>query len=123
MKIKETVLEPMVSHLLLLCKQELEIDELPPISLINEPCIKSGDKSSFGEFDGKSIKVVSMGRHPMDVMRTLAHELTHWKQRVEGQEMDGSDGSPAENQANAIAGIIMRRFAERYPESFISSLP
>jgi hypothetical protein len=123
MKIKEALLEPMVTHLLQLCKQVLELDELPPISLINEPAIKSGEKMSFGEFDGKSIKVVSKDRHPIDVMRTLAHELTHWKQRLEGQDLDGSDGSPTENQANAVAGIIMRRFGEKYPEYFMDSLP
>jgi hypothetical protein len=38
-------------------------------------------------------------------------------------EMSGEDGSEAENQANSIAGIIMRRFGERYPDYFINSLP
>ena len=124
MKIREAIQEPMVSHLLQLCKRELELDELPPINLIDDDTsIKSGDKRSFGEFDGDTIKVVSKGRHPMDVMRTLAHELTHWKQRIEGQEMDGEDGSETENQANSAAGIIMRRFAEKYPGYFIDSLP
>ena len=124
MKIKETVLEPMVSHLLELCKEELQLNELPFIALMGEvPSIKSGDKTSFGEFDGETIKVITAGRHPMDVMRTLAHELVHWKQRVNGQEMDGSDGSETENQANSVAGIIMRRFGEKYPEYFMNSLP
>jgi len=124
MKIKEAIQESMMSHLLQLCKQELELDELPPISLIDDaPAIKSGDKNSFGEFDGSTINVVTTGRHPLDVMRTLAHELSHWKQRLEGQEMDGEDGSDTENQANALAGIIMRRFGEKYPEYFINSLP
>ncbi len=124
MKIREAVLEPAISHLLQLCQQELELDELPSINLIDdEPFIESGDKKSFGEFNGDAIKVITKGRHPMDVMRTLAHELTHWKQRVEGQEMDGADGSETENQANSVAGVIMRRFGERYPEYFIDSLP
>jgi len=123
MKIREAVQESMITHLLQLCKQELELDELPPINIIdNAPSIKSGNKRSFGEFDG-TIKVVSKDRHPLDVMRTLAHELSHWKQRLEGQEMDGEDGSDTENQANALAGSIMRRFGERYPEYFINSLP
>ena len=63
------------------------------------------------------------GRHLVDISRTLAHELVHWKQRIEGQELDGSDGSETENQANAIAGIIMRRFGQRYPEYFLEALP
>jgi hypothetical protein len=124
MKIRETMLEPMVSHLLELCKQELEIDELPKIRLIsNVPALKSGEKTSFGEFNGHDIKVITTNRHPIDVLRTLAHELVHWKQQLEQHDMDGADGSDTENAANSIAGIIMRRFGEKYPESFVSSMP
>jgi hypothetical protein len=123
MKIKEAVLEPAISHLIRLSQQELGINELPRIQLIDKPFIQSGEKKSFGEFNGNSIKVVTQGRHPMDVMRTLAHELTHWKQRLDGQKMDGSDGSDIENEANSTAGVIMRKFAEKYPESFMSSIP
>jgi hypothetical protein len=123
MKIKEAVLEPAMSHLIHLCQQELGISELPHIQLIDKPFIQSGEKKSFGEFNGNSIKVVTQGRHPMDVFRTLSHELTHWKQRLDGQEMDGSDGSDTENEANSTAGVIMRRFAEKYPDCFMSSIP
>jgi hypothetical protein len=56
-------------------------------------------------------------------MRTLAHELVHWKQRESGLELDGSDGSETEDQANAVAGVIMRKFGKMYPEYFVNSLP
>lgn len=120
MKLREVLLQHMVTHLLELCKQELQLDSVPEIQLINEPTVGGG--TSFGEFDG-NIKVATLGRHPMDVMRTLAHELVHWKQAVIGAEMDGSDGSTTENDANAIAGVIMRKFGKMYPEYFIQSLP
>jgi hypothetical protein len=124
MKIRETILEPMITHLLNLCKQELGISELPTVRMISDdPAIKSGDKMSFGQFDGQTIEVITTGRHPVDIFRTLAHELTHWKQKLSGQEMDGEDGSDIENEANAQAGVIMRKFGEKYPECFTSSLP
>jgi hypothetical protein len=122
MKLREFVQEHMITHLLQLCKRELEIDELPPISILKDDT-STGGGTSFGQFTEDGIKVVSAGRHPMDVMRTLAHELVHWKQRVEGMELDGSDGSETENQANAVAGIIMRKFGQMYPEYFLNSLP
>jgi hypothetical protein len=122
MKIKEAVAQPMITHLLRLCKAELKIDELPEIQLLDtEPTVGSG--TAFGEFDGNSIRVVTTDRHPMDVARTLAHELVHWKQMIDGDELDGSDGSNTENEANAIAGVIMRRFAKIYPEYFLQSIP
>lgn len=120
MKIKEVMLENMITHLLLLCKRELDLQDLPRIELVDKDTVGGG--KSFGEFDG-NIRVVVKGRHPMDVMRTLAHELVHWKQRTENMELDGSDGSETENQANSIAGVIMRKFGQMYPEYFIQSLP
>jgi len=122
MKLREFVNEHMITHLLQLCKAELGIDELPPIELIDdEPTVGGG--TAFGDFNGESIRVVTMGRHPMDVMRTLAHELVHWKQLIDGDELDGSDGSPIENEANAVAGAIMRKFGKMYPDYFLKVMP
>lgn len=123
MKIQEAINQSMVDHLIELCKHELEIEDLPEIKLIDVPFLNGGGKKSFGMFDGNIIMVATRDRHPMDIMRTLSHELVHWKQTVEGFHMDGSDGSESENQANAVAGIIMRRFGEKYPTYFINSLP
>jgi len=117
MKPSEILLETMVTQLLKMCKQELGLDHLPKIQLINnEPAVGGGH--SFGEFTDIGIQVVTANRHPMDVMRTIAHELVHYKQRLNGEEMDGSDGSTTENDANAIAGLIMRRFGKEHPECF-----
>ena len=122
MKLREFVQEHMVTHLLQLCKAELKLTELPEIIMLDTETTTGGG-TSFGQFTNDGIKVVTAGRHPMDVMRTLAHELVHWKQRVEGMELDGSDGSKTENDANAIAGVIMRKFGQMYPEYFLNTLP
>lgn len=116
MKLNEVLLEGMLDNFFDMCKEELEIDELPPIKFVSDEPTVAG--TSFGVFTDGGLHVVTMNRHPMDVMRTLAHELVHWKQRSNGQEMDGSDGSETENQANAIAGVIMRRFGKEHPECF-----
>jgi len=122
MKLKEVLLENMVTQLVQLCKRELDINQLPPIKLLHNSD-STGGGISFGQFEDNTISVVTKDRHPMDVMRTLTHELVHWKQRIDGQVMDGSDGSDTENQANAVAGIIMRKFGQMYPDYFINSLP
>ena len=119
MKLREAVLENIMDSFLKLCRAELELYQLPPIILLDEPFIQSGNKKSFGVFDGKSIKVIIQDRHPIDVMRTLAHELVHWKQQLAGHELDGGDGSDTENTANAVAGLIMRKFSTLNPECFV----
>lgn len=123
MKIRETIQEHMFAHILALCQIELELDNLPEIEFVDTPYIENGNKRSFGEFDGQRIRIVTRSRHIIDINRTISHELTHWKQMTMGMDMDGGDGSETENQANAIAGIVLRRFAEKYPDYFINSLP
>jgi hypothetical protein len=121
MRILETVQPHMLTHLLRLCKQELDIEDLPPINFVEDSTVGGG--TSFGEFTDNGIDVVTVGRHQMDICRTLAHELVHWKQRISGQELDGSDGSETENEANAVAGVILRKFGHMYPQYFVDILP
>jgi hypothetical protein len=53
----------------------------------------------------------------------LAHELVHHKQNLEGRlkdaVKDGEDGSPIENEANAKAGEIVRRYGKLNPSIYI----
>ena len=65
------------------------------------------------------IWVLRGDRVPADWYRTLAHELVHWRQRELGQEMDGSDGSDLENQANATAGVLLREWGRRYDSIYV----
>ena len=56
----------------------------------------------------------------MDILRTLAHEFVHYKQHIEkGTRHKGYQaGSPTENQANAKAGELMRKYEQLHPELF-----
>lgn len=78
---------------------------------------------TFGYFDidDKTITVSYANRHQMDVMRTLAHELVHLVQRESKDDLDGDDGSRDENEANSVAGILMRKWANRKPHLFSES--
>jgi hypothetical protein len=101
--------------------QHLGLQRLPQIRLVKN-AEWSAKNNSFGRYDPetKSLILVTANRHIVDVLRTLAHELTHAAQDQRG-ELDmhsGKTGSQEENQANAEAGIIMRQFAEQYPEYF-----
>ena len=120
MKIKEILLQSMLTHLLQLCKQELNLADFPNITFVDDPVLGSG--TSFGEFDG-DIRVATKDRHPIDIARTLAHEIIHWKQSTLGLDLDGTTGSTTENDANAIAGVILRKFGKLYPEYFLQILP
>lgn len=93
-------------------KKYLDLKEVPYIETISGA--ESREMKSFGCWDGQKIKLNVADRHPMDVMRTLAHELVHHAKN----HCDGSDGSDDENEANAVAGVIMRKFAKANPDLF-----
>lgn len=81
------------------------------------------DKSFGGYHPGeKTIYIVTKNRHPVDVFRTLAHELVHYKQDLDGRIKDvakeGATGSPIEDEANYMAGRILRWWAKENPNHF-----
>jgi hypothetical protein len=39
-------------------------------------------------------------------------------QNLNGNELNGKDGSETENEANAMAGVLMREFGRENPEIF-----
>jgi hypothetical protein len=96
----------------------LKLDKLPRISV--HKTIETGDQPSFGGYNPEdgTIQLALKDRHPADVLRTLAHELVHFKQDQQGEldEQSGATGSNEENEANTKAGIIMRYFNKRFPQ-------
>jgi hypothetical protein len=99
--------------------KELGLKSLPK-SIKFEGDDYSAQHLTFGTYNPSTdeIVVVKGQRHPIDVLRTLAHELVHHKQREDGQELNGEDGSNTENEANAKAGELMRKFRTARPEIF-----
>ena len=98
---------------------ELQLDELPNIDLQdgNEISVKH---KSFGGYGNKHITVTLSNRHIMDVCRTIAHELVHYRQDMNNEltHDSGNDGSLHENEANALAAVVMRKWGKMHPNLF-----
>jgi hypothetical protein len=105
------------------CVAELEIEQMPQVRLRKDPQWPVRHKT-FGRYNNneKMLEVAWGQRHIMDVLRTVAHELTHKHQHERDGERMGPDagetGSPWENEANARAGVLMRDYAKLHPEYF-----
>lgn len=117
---KDTI-ETQLQNFIKFCAKQLELEQIPKIQIKRDPAW-SERNSSFGRYmpDSDTLIVSIANRHPLDAMRTMAHELTHRKQD-EQQAMPigaGETGSKWENDANARAGILMRDFADLHPEYF-----
>ena len=96
------------------------LDRPPQIKLIRDPKLASERRSFGGYMPGGGIEITIGNRHIMDVLRTLAHEMVHHKQDVDGRLNDdsGKDGSEHENEANAKAAVVMRLWGKMNPELF-----
>ena len=114
--IKE-ILRPFINS----CIEYLGIEQAPTIIIKKDP-EWTRRHGTFGQFDTKtgSITLAVTGRHVLDILRTLAHELTHARQdELVTMSVDaGETGSPYEDEANAMAGRIMRHWVDQYPEFF-----
>lgn len=117
-KRKETIIDEFVDYV----NEFLELNDNKPNVIISYDATEAADMRSFGKYTPLTgeIRVVATNRNLADVLRTLAHEMVHFKQhsedRLEGNSND--DGSNIENEANSTAAIIMRKFGRDNPIIF-----
>jgi hypothetical protein len=113
--------EEILKDFIRFCVAELKIKSMPTVKLRRDPQWSVVNKT-FGRYnnDAHTLEVAFGQRHIMDVLRTVAHELTH-KHQHEREEVPsdaGETGSRFENEANARAGILMRDYGRLHPELF-----
>jgi hypothetical protein len=106
------------------CADQIGIEKDISLRIRQDPQWSVRNKT-FGRYnDGTNeLEVGIGGRHIMDVLRTVAHELVHQKQNQHAQVPAdaGEDGSKYENEANARAGVLMRKYGKLHPELFANS--
>lgn len=133
MKIKDLLCESkgeqfdfpqMMRDFLPLAMRELDLDVLPKIKLLVN--VEDEEQPTFGRYANLDnvIYIAIENRHPNDIARTLAHELVHFKQGTLNllNPNSGDTGSMEENEAHAVAGIIMRNFNKLFPH-YLKSRP
>ena len=96
--------------------KRLNLKETPKIKLVTSNNYK--ESQSLGRYDitANEIFVSVENRLTADILRTVAHELAHRKQDemglIRNPEEDGKTGSPIENKAHIVAGILMREYGK-----------
>ena len=120
MRLKALLNENITDEFVKFVAKELQLKSLPAsIKFVGSDYSK--EYLTFGTYrpDTDEIVIVKGNRHIADVLRTLAHEMVHHKQRISGEELNGEDGSDTENEANAKAGELMRKFRNVRPELYL----
>ena len=114
-------LAPMLDSFVSFASDHLGLKSMPNIRY------KTNDDNynSFAAYNPSTneLSISTINRHPMDIFRSVAHELVHHKQNEDGRlgkdiAKEGATGSDIENEANSEAGKIMRWFAKSNPHMF-----
>ena len=114
-------LAPMLDSFVSFASDKLGLKSMPSVRYKTE----DDNYNSFAAYNPSSneLSISTVNRHPMDIFRSVAHELVHHKQNEDGKlgkdiEKEGATGSDIENEANSEAGKIMRWFAKANPDMF-----
>jgi FMN phosphatase YigB (HAD superfamily) len=100
------------------CVKKLNIEQALPKIRFQDP--KEGpDQHRTGYYDDNTdtMWIYTGNRNLIDILRTVAHELTHRRQAEQNRVGPGMSypGSPIEVEADAVAGVLMKLYAKKYP--------
>ena len=103
-------------------EQHLRIDPLPEIELNPEEQDGIFVKTGYYSPDEHKVVVFTDGRHPKDVLRTVAHEFIHHMQNLQNPNKDWGTGGDLEadrklrgieGEAFLLGNIIFREWTEK----------
>lgn len=113
---KMTLLESKLDDFITFASDHLELKDTPKIMLVQ---VRDNDMTTANYCpNSKTMKIYSKNRAMFDIARSIAHELVHHRQLERGQELDGTTGSDCENEANSLAGKIIRMYGEKNPDFY-----
>lgn len=107
-------------------KKELNIKNDVEVKLQND---KDGIKTTAvykyedgneKEIENSEIRVFTLGRALVDVLRSIAHEFVHHMQNEKG-DLEGkvsNVGGPIEDEANSVAGEMIKKYGLKDPEIY-----
>ena len=99
--------------------KKLRMDELPKVKISKDPKFATSNKT-FGIYypDSNETTVEVYGRNIVDVLRTIAHEMTHHRQMEVGSTKSRTD---LEIEATTAAGMLVKIYCDQHPELYGSS--
>ena len=100
-------------------KLGIATSKLPTIELCRDR-ERAQQRHRTGEFDLEDHHlVVYVGnRNLVDILRTVAHELTHVHQKMHNAIRDSGPGSDTESTADQVAGYLIKVYGKLHPDIF-----
>lgn len=101
-------------HFKLWTEDKLEIKK-PAKTLLH---LKREELKTYADYNPNEgvVRVCVHNRSVADCLRSMAHELVHHKQNEQGRIKNSGYDVELEDEANAIAGRLIRQYANEHPE-------
>jgi len=116
-QLKETVNQSEIVKFIRFVYDRLHIDAaLPRIKLQQEKESPDQNRTGWYNPENNEMWVYTGNRNLIDILRTVAHELAHHKQRLDGDTVANTELADLEGQADQVAGIIMKIYVRQHPE-------
>jgi len=106
----------LIKEFIIFCCKELNIDKPCCVYLTGE---RGGPITTTASYNPENdhIWIYTKNRNMLaDPLRSLAHEIRHFRQKLDGVLTDtsGEDGSEHENEANSFSGKMIRKFGKKH---------
>lgn len=101
-------------------KNEVNIDYTEDKSKVDTTAVYRYEDGENEDIENAEVTVYTKERALQDIMRSVAHELVHHHQNEEG-ELKGkiqNVGGPIEDEANSVAGELLKKYGLQYPEIY-----
>ena len=109
--------EPVIREFIRWVYDRLHIPgDLPTIRFSQEKESDDQHRTGYYDLDDNFMWIYTGNRNLIDILRTVAHELVHHKQRTDGDTSNNIPVVDLESQADSIAGLIMKIYVRRHPE-------
>ena len=109
--------QELVSNFIRWVYQKLHINlPMPKIEFADKKESDHQDRTGYYNPATHVMWIYTGNRNLVDILRTVAHELTHHKQREENTEINTAKLSKIESQADMAAGMLMKLWIKKHPE-------
>lgn len=109
-------MEKVINNFVKFVSTKLRMDELPKVKVIDDAEFSTTNKT-FGIYypDSRSTTIETHDRNIVDVLRTIAHELTHHRQNEVNSKKSRTD---LEIEATVAAGMLVKIYCDKHPSLY-----
>jgi hypothetical protein len=90
--------------------------DMPNITYSSEKESETQNRTGWYNAETNDLWVYTGHRNLVDILRTVAHELSHHKQKLDGNTGSNTNIAELESQSDMAAGMLMKLWIRKHPE-------